>query len=343
MFSHHLLSILADTGSTPSGRQSYIPPVPTGRVTSIFSGVTIVVLCIFFTGLLAFGADFDKPVDESKGLTVYEQHHRVQFRLDNMPLTVYRAHPTQKFPYFYPLAGPVSGQSLTTESSLPYPHHRGLWLGLDPLNGGNYWHGNLSDGRIRSVERKVVDRSENTITFTDRCRWEREGAPEPFHDQRRITVSVKDAKRWLIDVRIKLTAREKIVIKDAKHSLFAIRAAADISPAYGGTLYNSEGGRGAEGTYGQEARWCGYYGSRRHHLDIVEGIAVMTHPNNPWRPVWFTRNYGHLSPSPFNFREEPWKLPADESITLRYRVVLHAGTPEEADLDELYRQWIQDS
>ena len=33
--------------------------------------------------------------------------------------------------------------------------------------------------------------------------------------------------------------------------------------------------------------------------DIVEGIAVMTHPKNPFRSIWFTRDYGHLSPSPF--------------------------------------------
>ncbi len=28
------------------------------------------------------------------------------------------------------------------------------------------------------------------------------------------------------------------------------------------------------------------------------------------------------------------------SIWLRYRVVMHAGTPKEMGLDELYREWI---
>ena len=40
-------------------------------------------------------------------------------------------------------------------------------------------------------------------------------------------------------------------IKKAKHSFFAIRAASDISCTYGGVLANSEGGEGAEGTYGK--------------------------------------------------------------------------------------------
>ncbi len=45
----------------------------------------------------------------------------------------YSAYQTLKYPYFEPLNGPLSGLPLTTESSLPYPHHRGLWLGCQPL------------------------------------------------------------------------------------------------------------------------------------------------------------------------------------------------------------------
>ena len=122
-----------------------------------------------------------------------------------------------------------------------------------------------------------------------------------------------------------------------------MRAAPDISAAYGGVLANSEGGIGAKGTYGKEARWCGYYGKRAARPDIVEGIAIMTHPDNPWRPVWFTRDYGHLSPSPFNFLKKPWKLQKGQSIELKYRVVLHAGDQKEAGLASLYEQWIKNT
>jgi hypothetical protein len=118
-----------------------------------------------------------------------------------------------------------------------------------------------------------------------------------------------------------------------------MRAASDISPTYGGVLMNSEGGIGAEGTYGKEARWCGYHGRRAARPDVVEGIAIMTHPDNPWRPIWFTRDYGHMSPSPFNFLLKPWQLDKGESILLKYRVVAHAGTPAEAQLNRLYEQW----
>ena len=86
--------------------------------------------------------DYTEPVPEAKGLTAYQNGANILLRQDNQPVLGYRAHPTLKYPYFCPLNGPVSGLSLTTESGLPYPHHRGLWLGCEPLNGGDYWGDN---------------------------------------------------------------------------------------------------------------------------------------------------------------------------------------------------------
>ncbi len=289
-----------------------------------------------------WAADFTEPVKEAKGLTAYLKDAEVQVRWNNMPLTAYRAKQSQKYPYFYPLNGLASGTSLTAESALPYPHHRGLWLGCDPLNGGNYWADNgLESGQVKSEGLKLGQTTERSAEILDRCNWVRPDAPSPLSDERKFTVAILNDRVWVIDAEMKLTANDDIEIKGAKHSFFAIRAASDISPAYGGVLENSEGGIGAEGTYGKEAKWCGYHGKRAARPDIVEGISVMTHPDNPWKPIWFTRDYGHLSPSPFNFLDEPWRLAKGKSINLKYRVALHVGTPKEADLDGVYRQWIE--
>jgi hypothetical protein len=286
--------------------------------------------------------DYTKPVPEAKGLTAYLKDAQVQVRWNNMPLTSYRATPSQKYPYFYPLNGLASGTSLTTESSLPYPHHRGLWLGCEPLNGGNYWADNgLESGQVKSERLVLGQTTERSIEFLDNCRWVRKGAPSPWSDERKFMIAVLNERVWVVDAKMTLTATEDIEIKKAKHAFFAIRAASDISCPYGGVLANSEGGKGAEGTYGKEARWCGYHGKRAGRPGVVEGIAVMTHPENPWRPIWFTRDYGHLSPSPFNFLDEPWQLGRGKSIELKYRVALHVGSPKEADLDGVYRHWLE--
>jgi hypothetical protein len=303
-------------------------------------GIAAAGAAINMTGTPTHAADFGKPVPGAAGLTAYPKDGNIQLRLDNLPVLTYRTAPTIKYPYFYPLNGPLSGTSLTTESCLPYPHHRGLWLGCDPVNGGNYWADNgLASGQIRTTELALDAVTKTAASFTQKCSWVREGS-HPFDDERRITVSIPNKRTRLIDLTFKLTAMEDVSIKGAKHSFFAMRAAADISPAYGGTLMNSEGGVGAKGTYGKEARWCGFYGKRVFRPDAVEGIAIMTHPDNPFRPIWFTRAYGYLSSSPFNFQRETWKLEKDASITLKYRVVLHAGSQAEADFEGIYKRWL---
>jgi hypothetical protein len=286
------------------------------------------------------GVDYDKPVPGSEKLTAQQSSGLILFRWNNKPLGTYRAHSSQKYPYFYPLVGLESGRSLLAESALPYPHHRGLWLGCQPLNGGDYWGDtSLDQGQIRSVQLQLSKTTPQSGGFSDRTEWIRKGAPSPLEDSRNFTFTVGSDKLWWLDVDIVLTAREDITIKQAKHSLFALRVIPELTPLYGGALVNSEGGAGASETYGKPARWCGYYGKTSR--DTVEGLAIMDHPENPWAPCpWFTRDYGHLSPSPFAFIKQPWTLGAGKSIRLRYRVALHSGPPKQAGLDELYRKWI---
>ncbi len=297
-------------------------------------------------GLLPCGRagaiDYTKPAPEAKGLTAYLNGANVLVRLNNMPLTSYRAHESLKYPYFCPVNGPVSGMSLTSESALPYPHHRGLWLGCEPMNGGDYWGDNsLERGQIRSVGLGLGEVTKSSAEILDKCQWVSKNSGSPMNDERRFVVTALSDRLWCIDCDFKLIAVEDVEVKKAKHSFFAIRAASDISPPYGGVLMNSEGGIGAEGTYGKEARWCGYHGKRRGRGDLVEGIAVMTHPENPWSPIWFTREYGHLSPSPLNFQKRPWRLEKGHTLRLRYRVALHAGDPKEAALDRVYEEWVK--
>ena len=76
--------------------------------------------------------DKTKPDPKAVNLTAYPKNNQIQFRWNNLPLTVYRAQPALKYPYFYPMNSLGSGLSVTTESGLPYPHHRGVWLGCEP-------------------------------------------------------------------------------------------------------------------------------------------------------------------------------------------------------------------
>jgi hypothetical protein len=233
-------------------------------------------------GLLR-AVDYDKPAPGSEKLTVEQSNGLMMFRWNNRTIATYRALASQKFPYFYPLAGPATGLSLLAESALPCPHHRGIWLGCQPLNGGDYWGDtSLDTGQIHTLKLELGKTALQSAVFQNDCEWIRKDAPSPLEDKRTFTIQYTDHRLWWMDAEITVTAREDVTIKWAKHSFFALRVIPELSPLYGGVLANSEGGIGADGTYGKPARWCGYHG--KTYKDVIESLAVMDHPANPWAP-----------------------------------------------------------
>jgi hypothetical protein len=48
-----------------------------------------------------------------------------------------------------------------------------------------------------------------------------------------------------------------------------------------------------------------------------------------------------MSPSPFNFMDQPWKLAVGQSVKLSYYVLLYVGTPRDGDVQEVYKAWTQ--
>lgn len=295
-------------------------------------------------GLLARQARAQQqPPPGAENLTHYQIGPHIWLRWNNEPLTSYRAHPKQKYPYFYPLVGPVSGLSLTSETALPWPHHRSLYFSCDRLNGGNYWQEGLDRGQIISQGPRVGEADAHSVDILDECEWAVPGEPVQMTDRRRFTVTVAGPRLRLFDAHIEWIAVEDVTVQRTNHALFSIRSAVDISPWGGGTLVSSEGAVGEQATFGKPARWCAIYGRRAKAQGApVEGIALFEHPSNPWEDCpWFTRDYGFLSPMPFNWIEEPWRLPAGESVHLKYRVAVFAGDHEEAEIDSLYRQWVE--
>ena len=286
------------------------------------------------------------PVDrrnapDSEELTHYQIGPHIWLRWHNEPLLAYRAHPTQKYPYLYPLAGPASGLSLTAESALPWPHHRSVLFGCDHVNGGNYWQDELERGQIVSRGPRVRDATKRSAVIEDASDWRQPGGPVQMTDERRYTVRIPDDRHRIVDVDITWRAEVDVTIEKTNHALFAIRAVPDVTPWGGGRLVSSNGDEGEGATFGKPAGWCAFAGRRTQARgEPVEGIALMDHPDNPWAPCpWFTRDYGFMSPMAFNWIERPWRLPAGQSVRLRHRVVVFAGEPHQAELDTLFKEW----
>ena len=280
------------------------------------------------------------------------QLFQLWIRKNNETLTSYRAHQTQKYPFFYPVAGPASGLSLTSESAMPWPHHRSLFFGLDKVNGGNYWQDSLERGKIVSQGPSFAKNEDGkfkidniSAEIVDCCLWGRDNE-NIIEDNRRFLVKILDDKRYIIDAWITVKPLVDITVEQTNHGLFGVRTTHDLSPIGGGVLVNDEGLEGQEKTLGKPARWMAFYGKRAGlKEEIVEGIAVFCpskapHPRFENCP-WFTRDYGNCSPTPMNWlkKDDPFRLSKDEELKLRYRVVAFAGTPKDADLDGLWNEF----
>lgn len=283
-----------------------------------------------------------KPAAAGK-LTVDQSDGLIAVHLGQTLLTSYKYQASQKLPYLYPLAGPVSGKSLTTETAEPFPHHHSLFFGCDRLNDGNYWQGPLDVGQIVSTKARVGQVTDKSVEILDHCEWRKPNQPLVMTDDRRFNIVVADVNLRIVDIDITWTAVQDVTVNKTNHSLLAVRAAADITSKAGGNLSNSNGQQGEKETFGRSANWCTFYGKRQGVPgDVVEGIALMNDPANPWKDCpWFTRDYGFMSPSPFNFMDQPWKLAAGQSVKLSYYVLLYVGTPRDGDVQEVYKAWTQ--
>jgi len=254
--------------------------------------------------------------------------------------TCYKFAESQKYPYFWPVNGPVSGKSITTESSQPYPHHHSLFFGCDRVNEGNYWQEGNERGQIVSQGPKIIEASGDRVVFTDECLWQQPGAEPVIRDLRRVVITAPSRDIRFIDFEISLKPLVDICILKTNHSLFSARLVPELSVNSGGVLINAEGKTGEKGTWGAASPWCDYTGTRN---GVTEGIAILQHPGNRWFPAkWFTRDYGFFSPTPMFWPEGGrTELPKGQMLTLHYRVVIHAGDVKTAGIKQIFEQYEQ--
>jgi hypothetical protein len=264
---------------------------------------------------------------------------RIDITVAGRFFTSYRFYEDEKYPFFYPVNGP-SGASVTSMRNGRFPHHSSLFFGCDHVNGGNYWQDVLSRGRIVSSGPRIEVGSGHEIIITDGCDWTREGASQPIRDTRRIVVSAPTRDLRQIDFSITLEALEDVTIRKTNHSLFSARMDPDLTPVMGGVLLNANGQEGEKATFGKPSPWLACFGPREQ--GNTEGLAILQHPSNPGFPApWFTRDYGFLSPTPMYWPEDgkATRIAKGESLTLSYRVLVFAGTPESIGIAEVYESF----
>jgi len=293
------------------------------------------------SGTLAIlaGSFLIMPVSAAR-LTAEKTGSKINVSIDGKFFTSYIFTEDEKYPFFYPVNGPVTGGSVTSMRNAVYPHHTSLFFGCDMVNGGNYWQEGLDRGRIISVNARIEKEGGDTVVITDECIWSRPGAVSPMKDTRRYIITAPSADKTVIDVEITMMTLMDVRIRKTNHSLFSARLAADISVTNGGTMINAEGASSEKDTFGKRSPWIDFSGSRGN---TIEGLAIMQHPSNPWYPApWFTRDYGFISPTPMYWPEngEETFIKDGTRLVLKYRVIVHSGDHKQADIAGEFKKYI---
>jgi len=254
-------------------------------------------------------------------------------------------------------------------------HHRSLWFTHGDVNGISFWEGTndstfgvIHHRRFRQVEGGTTGLivAENTWVTgrIDKNAEPTSGSPpsdDPplqvdeeqvlCHEVRRIVFSTGDKVR-IIDFDVTLTApNTPLRFGDTKEGTFGLRVPGPMSVdrKLGGRIVNREGETDAQ-AWGKRSAWVDYHGPAVPHGPVV-GIAVLHHPSSFRFPTfWHVRTYGLFAANPFGAtsfghstgtQEIPgpdgaFKLPPGQSIQHRYRIILHAGDHQAANVEQLF-------
>ena len=86
--------------------------------------------------------------------------------------------------------------------------------------------------------------------------------------------------------------------------------------------------------------WADFAGDINGHAPF--GAAIFAHPSNPQgAPEWMARHYGMLAAGWPGVK--PRTLAPGESVTHRYRLWIHRGNPEAAEIQKAYDAYVAGS
>ena len=298
---------------------------------------------------------------------------QIDVSIGGKPFTSYYFSPKTPKPYLYPLRSPegiivTRGYPMVTSipgESKDHPHHRAMFFAHGDINGVDFW------GEAQFTEKTpvhVAGRSYASSEELPKGRTvftkldEAKGGPDSgtlrgifslLGPDGRVMGSETqeytfrgDERTRTIDCSFTITADHGTPLKmgDTKEGTFAIRVVRSLQePAV--KMLNSAGAVGEKNIWGKRADWVDYSG-------VVGGervgIAIFDNPANIKHPTyWHARGYGLFAVNPFgehDFYNDPKRdgsvtIAAGDSLTLKYRVLIHDGDAAEARVAEAYQQY----
>jgi len=104
------------------------------------------------------------------------------------------------------------------------------------------------------------------------------------------------------------------------------------------TIITVPTGRTSEDLLLTKLPWADLSGNLNQKAAGLSGAALFVHPEHPdFPPAWMTRHYGLLAVGWPGVT--PQTLPAGKPFTCRYRLWIHRGAPEAAEIQKAYEAY----
>jgi hypothetical protein len=255
----------------------------------------------------------------------------------------------------YPLA-PRAGERVD------HPHHIGLWLNYEYVNGLDFWNNSTAIPYAKRshygtiYHQKIVksSASKKDATLDVTAEWKDHTNKTLLNETTKYNFTVVEGS-FIIDRTTTLQAtNEDVSLKDVKDGFLGLRVTKELElpsdesvkyvddkgnvtevPAVNndnvsGDYLSSEGLKG-DAVWGPRGVWASLFG-KKDGKDV--SVTIIDHPSNIGYPTyWHSRGYGLFAANPigqaaFSKGKETLDLiiKKGESVTFRFRVVVHEGT-----------------
>jgi hypothetical protein len=279
--------------------------------------------------------------------------------------TTYYFDPKIAKPYFQPLRsaqGTIVTRDFPNGDTVPFqhskdpdlePHQRPMDFGHGNVDGIDFWgeaaFPKWSDDSVfgRTVFRKLLEVRGGSQAGILRADFDLVSPRGRVIAEETQSYTFRgDDQNRMIDCEFVIIANfgAPVTMGDTKEGTFEIRLAQPLNspPA---DMVNSWGAHGEKGIWGKRANWVDYDGT----VDGEPvGVAIFDSPKSFRHPTyWHARGYGLFAANPFGIREftndskkdGSWTIEQGQSLTFRYRVLIHHGSYIQARVAQAYTRY----
>lgn len=241
-----------------------------------------------------------------------------------------------------------------------HPHHVGLWFNYGDVNGLDFWNNSTAIPEDRKekygiIKHRKVNKIQNgndKAVLDVTMDWERPDGTRLLQEDTKFIFSGTGNTRTIERITT-LTALQDVSFKDNKEGVIGIRLARELEhPSNKPEKYTDASGKatdvpklnneGVSGKYRSSEGLEGddVWGTRGDWVNLngvidsrPVSLVILDHPRNVGYPTyWHARGYGLFAANPLGQKEFSkgkevldYKLPKGESVTFRYKVLIHSG------------------